>query len=115
MTFAYEVVNLALMLVQEWLDVLLVGERGALRTRHDQVKVDEEADPRVEGHPAKNEVEDILDGSEDREHNEVDQPGCEQSWVGGVESFVGGEYGEKNGGCNAVILLASCAGLCMVA
>jgi hypothetical protein len=105
----YEVVDLTLVLVQEGLDVLLVYERGALRARHDQVEVDEEADPRVERDPAENKVEDILNGGEDGEHDEVDQPGRKQRWVGCVEGLVGREYGEQNGCGDAVVVLASCA------
>lgn len=109
MALGYEVVDLTLVLVQEGLDVLLVHERGALRAGHDQVEVDEEANPRVERDPAEDEVEDILDRGEDGEHDEVDQPGRKQRWVGCVQGFVGRKYGEQNGRGDAVILLVSCA------
>jgi hypothetical protein len=92
-----EVVDFALVVVEEGLDVLLVGEGGALGTRHDQVQVEEEADPGIEGDPAKDEVEDILDGGEDGQDNKVDEPGREQGGVGRVQGFVRGEDGEEDG------------------
>lgn len=89
-----EVIDLALVVVQEWLDVLAVEERGTLGPREDQVKVDKQADPGVEGYPAKNEVEGAFDGGDEREGDKVHKPWGEDGWVGGVESFIGGEDGE---------------------
>ena len=66
----------------------------------------EEADPGVEGHPAENEVKGVLDSSEGAEDDEVDQPRGEESGVGGVQGFVGGEDREEDSGRDAEVILA---------
>lgn len=78
---ADEVVDLALMVVQERLNVLLVQERCALRAGKNQVEMCEEADPRVEGHPAEDEVECVLNDGEAGQDNEVDQPWCKEGGI----------------------------------
>jgi hypothetical protein len=70
--------------------------------------VDEEADPRVERHPTKNEVEHVFDCGKDGENDEVDQPWREESWIGGVESFVRSKDREEDGGYDASASLAAC-------
>jgi hypothetical protein len=110
-----EVVNLALVVVQQRLEVLLVQEGGALRAREDQVEVQEEAHPGPEGDPAEDEVEGVFDRREEDQHHEVDEPWCQLGGVRGVEGFVGGEDGEEDGGSDAgdVSCLPSTAGKVM--
>lgn len=82
--------------------MLLVKESCALRTRENEVEVDEEAEPGVERHPREDEVKGVLNDGEAAQDDEVDQPGSDESWIGGVEGFVGGEYGEQDGRSDAV-------------
>jgi hypothetical protein len=98
---AYEVIDLALVVIKKRLNVLLVEKGGALRARQDQVEVGEEADPRVERHPAKDEVERVLDDGEGREDDEVDEPWRELGGVRGVQGLVRGEDGEQDSRCDA--------------
>lgn len=78
---AYKVVDLALMVVQEGLNVLLVEEAGALGAGQDQVQVQEEADPRVKGDPAEDKVEEVLDRGDYGEDDKVDEPGRDEGRV----------------------------------
>jgi hypothetical protein len=48
---ADELLDLALVVLQERVDVVLVEEAGALRLRENEVGEEEEADPAVEGDP----------------------------------------------------------------
>lgn len=52
-----QVVDLALMALEPWVDVCLVDVDRALLARHDEVQVDCEAHPGVERYPVKDEVE----------------------------------------------------------
>lgn len=97
MCLGYEVIDFALVMVQEWLDVFLVEEICALRTRQNEVKMCEKADPRIEGDPGEDEVESVLNRVEEEESDEVNEPRCELGGIGGVESFVGSEDWKKDG------------------
>ncbi|CAI6340420.1 unnamed protein product [Periconia digitata] len=101
MRIGNEVINLTLVVVQDRLEVFLVQERRALGTGENQVQVNTEAHPGPERHPAKNEVECVLYEMEQRKHHEVNEPWCEESWIGGVESFVGCEDRKQNSGGDA--------------
>jgi hypothetical protein len=92
-----EVINLALVVVQEGLDVFAVEEGGSLGSREDQVQVEEESQPGVEWYPAEDEVEGALEGGDEGEGNKVHEPWGKDGGVGGVEGFVGGEDGEEDG------------------
>lgn len=96
MGLGYEVVDFALVVVEEGLDVFLVEEGGALGAGEDEVEVQEEAHPGVEGDPGEDEVERVLNRVEEHEGDEVDEPWGELGWIGGVEGFVGGEDGEEH-------------------
>lgn len=52
-----QVVDLALMRLEPWVDVSLINVDGALLARHDEVEVQCKAHPGVERHPVENEVE----------------------------------------------------------
>jgi len=76
---------------------LLVEEDGALRARHDEVDMDEETEPGVEGDPIEDEVELVFNQQEEGEGGPVHQPWREHGGVGCTKSFVGEEDGKEDG------------------
>ena len=68
----------------------------------DEVEVDEEAEPGVEWNPAEDKVEGVLNDVQQGEGHEVHQPWCKRGWVRGMESFVGEEHWEEDGGGDAI-------------
>lgn len=85
------------MILQERVDVVLVDHRGALLPRRDEVAVDGEPDPGVEGHPVEDEVELGFGEEEEGEGRPVGEPFGEEGGVVGAEGFVGGEDWEEDG------------------
>lgn len=55
-------IDLSFVVFEEWVDVLFVDEDAALLAGQDEVEVDAEADPAVEGNPGEDEVELRLNG-----------------------------------------------------
>lgn len=97
MRIRYKVVDLALVVVEERVEVLLVEEGGALRAGQDQVQVDEEAEPGIKRNPGQDEGECVFDGGDERQGHEVHEPWSEERGVRCVERFVGCEDGEEDG------------------
>ena len=89
-------VDLALVLFEEWVDVLLVKHDGALFPWSDEVEVYAEADPGVEGNPGEDEVELRFNREEEREGRPVHEPWCEEGGIASADGFVGGENGEED-------------------
>ena len=96
-------IDLSLMLFQEWVNVGLVKEDAALLTRCDQIKVDAQPEPAVEGHPVEDEVELVLDQEEDTKRRPVHEPWRKHTRVGSAQGFVGEEDGEGDGEDGAVL------------
>ena len=84
------------------MDILFINPHTSLLAWKDEVEVDAEANPGVEGDPVEDEVELGLDEEEERERRPVHEPGCQDGGVAGAEGFVGGEDGEEDGGYGAV-------------
>lgn len=77
-------VGVMIVVIQERFNVFLIEEGSALRTRQNEVKVEEEAHPRVERDPAKDKIEGILHNHKAREHDKVDEPWGKEGRVGGM-------------------------------
>lgn len=75
----------------------LVDEDAALLTWRNEVKVDDEADPAIEGDPVQDKVELVLDEEEDAQGGPVHEPWGKKARVGGAEGFVGEEDGQEDG------------------
>jgi hypothetical protein len=102
-----EFVQRPFMFGQKRLDVCKIQCCGTLLRRwKDQVQVQEEAKPRVEWHPAENEIEMRLGQEEEVESGPVNQPGRKIGWIAGPESFVGEEYRKKDGEARSTARLA---------
>ena len=83
------------------MDVFFVDVDAALLAGEDEVEVQAEADPGVEGDPGEDEVELGFREEEEGERCPVHEPGGEDGGVGGAEGFIGGEDGEEDGGYRA--------------
>lgn len=51
MSVSNEFLDFSLMLLEEWIDVFLEEDAGALGLREDKIREEEETDPAVEGDP----------------------------------------------------------------
>jgi len=71
-SLADEIIDLALMVNDERLEVVEVEKFGALSLWKDKVEEKEEAEPGVEGHPANDEERPRLSEEGQSEDNEVD-------------------------------------------
>ena len=76
--------------------VLFVDVDRALLPGKDEVEVDAQSDPGVEGDPGEDEVELAFDEEEEGEGGPVHEPWCQDGGVGGAEGLVGGEDGEED-------------------
>lgn len=93
---ADELVDFLFVVEEERVHVFLVDFCGALGAGEDEVQVQEEAEPGVEGNPAEDEVEGAFEGEDDGGDDPVHEPGREVCWVGGPECFVGHEDGKED-------------------
>lgn len=75
------------------MNIGLVEEDAALLAWRDQIKVDGQAEPAVEGDPVEDEVELVLDQEEDTKRRPVHEPWREHTRVGSAQGFVGEEDG----------------------
>lgn len=79
-----QLLDVAIVLFQPRLDVQPVDVRCALLLAgKEEIKVDAEADPGVEGHVAEEGVEEGACRREDGEADPVDEPGVQEGGVGG--------------------------------
>ena len=91
-----EFIDLALVRLEPWVDIGLVDVDGALLAWHDEVEVQAETHPRVEGHPVKDKVEVRLNQQKQRECDPVHQPWRKISRVSSSDSLVRGIDGEED-------------------
>lgn len=91
-----EFIDLALVRLEPGVDVGLVDVDGALLAWHDEVEVQAETHPRVEGHPVKDEVEVRLYQQKQRKGDPVHQPWRKVSWIASTDSLVRGIYGKED-------------------
>jgi hypothetical protein len=96
-----QVVNLALVRLEPWVDISLVNVNGALFARHDEVEVQCKAHPGVEWHPVENEVELRFNHEEQREGGPVHKPWCEVGGIASADGFVRGENWKEDRGDGA--------------
>jgi len=91
-----EFVNLTLVRLEPWVNVDLVEVDRALFAWHDEVEVQTETHPGVEGYPVEDEVEVRLNQQEQRESHPVHQPWRKIGGVTSTDSFVGGVDGKED-------------------
>ena len=86
--FVDKFIDLALVRLEPWVNVGLVDIDGTLLAWHDEVEVQAETHPRVEGHPVKDKVEVRLNQQKQRECDPVHQPWCKIGRIASTDSLV---------------------------